>query len=87
MPQRVYEVLSRIACALERIESRVPSTVVHETTPKQSQLSRAIAIAISEQITNKAEIARRLGVHRSNLTKLRKLDAALDHIRRYRSFE
>jgi ActR/RegA family two-component response regulator len=87
MPQRVLEVLGRIACALERIESRVPSTVVHETTPKQSLLSRAIAIAISEQITNKAEIARRLGVHRSNLTKLRKLDAVLDHIRRYRSFE
>lgn len=87
MPQRVYEVLSRIACALERIESRVPSTVAHETTPKQSLLSRAIAIAIAEQITNKAEIARRLGVHRSNLTRLKKLDAVLDNIRRYQAFE
>jgi len=87
MPQRVYEVLIRIACALERIESRVPSTVVHETAPKQSLLSRAIAIAIEEQITNKAEIARRLGVHRSNLTRLRKLDAVLDNIRRYQAFD
>jgi len=87
MPQRVLEVLGRIACALERIESRVPPTAVHETAPKQSLLSRAIAIAISEQITNKAEIARRLGVHRSNLTRLKKLDAVLDNIRRYQSFE
>lgn len=87
MPQRVYEVLSRIACALERIESRVPSTVAPGTTPKQSLLSRAIAIAIAEQITNKAEIARRLGVHRSNLTRLKKLDAVLDNIRRFHAFE
>ena len=87
MPREVYEVLIRIACALERIESRVPTTVAHETTPKQSLLSRAIAIAIEYGITNKAEIARRLGVHRSNLTKLKKLNAVLDNIRRYRSFE
>lgn len=87
MPQKVYEVLSRIACALERIESRVTSTASHETSPRQSLLCRAIAIAIEHKITNKAEIARRLGVHRSNLTKLKKLDAVLDNIRRYQSFE
>lgn len=87
MPQDVYEVLSRIASALEKIESRVPHPTAHETKPKQSLLARAIAVAIEHGITNKAEIARRLGVHRSNLTKLRKLDAVLDNIRRYRSFD
>jgi ActR/RegA family two-component response regulator len=87
MPRNVYDVLIRIAAALERIESRVPSTVAHETTPRQSLLARAIAIAIEHGITNKAEIARRLGVHRSNLTKLRKLNAVLDNIRRYKVFD
>jgi DNA-binding MarR family transcriptional regulator len=87
MPRNVYDILVRIARALERIESRVPSTVAHETTPRQSLLARAIAIAIEHGITNKAEIARRLGVHRSNLTKLRKLNAVLDNIRRYKVFE
>lgn len=87
MPRNVYDILVRIALALERIESRVPSTVAHETTPRQSLLARAIAIAIEHGITNKAEIARRLGVHRSNLTKLRKLNAVLDNIRRYKVFE
>jgi len=87
MPQRVYEVLNRIASSLERIESRVPSSVAPETAPRQSLLARAIAVAIEHGITNKAEIARRLGVHRSNLTKLRKLDAVLDNIRRYQAFE
>jgi ActR/RegA family two-component response regulator len=87
MPRNVYDVLIRIAAALERIESRVPSTVAHERTPKQSLLARAIAVAIEHGITNKAEIARRLGVHRSNLTKLRKLNAVLDNIRRYKVFD
>jgi ActR/RegA family two-component response regulator len=86
MPRDVYRVLLRIADALERIEARVPSSVSAFSKPikgKPSLLASAIAIALEEGLTNKAEIARRLGVHRSSLTRLPKLDPVLDNIRRH----
>jgi len=84
MPQEVLEVLLRIATALERIESRVPFRDLQDrSSQRQSLLARAIAVALDEGITSKAEIARRLGVHRSNLTRLRKLDPVLENIRRH----
>jgi predicted transcriptional regulator len=84
MPQNVYSVLLRIADALERIETRVSANVARVTpSKKQSLLARAIAVALEEDLTTKAEIARRLGVHRSSLTRLPKLDLVLENIRRF----
>ncbi len=84
MPQEVLDVLLRIATALERIESRVPFRDLQDrSSQRQSLLARAIAVALDEGITSKAEIARRLGVHRSSLTRLRKLDPVLENIRRH----
>lgn len=84
MPQNVLSVLLRIADALERIETRVSANVARVVpSKKQSLLARAIAVAIEEGLTTKAEIARRLGVHRSSLTRLPKLDLVLENIRRF----
>jgi hypothetical protein len=83
MPHDVETILLRIATTLERIETRVFSDTRSRSRAGQSLLSRAIAIALDEGITTKAEIARRLGVHRSNLTRMPKLDLVLENIRRH----
>ena len=84
MPQDVYHVLERIADALEKIHKRLPDgSVGVQSKKKQSLLAQAIAVAIEEGLTTKAAIARRLGVHRSSLTRLPKLDLVLENIRRF----
>jgi hypothetical protein len=78
-------VLSRIAQAAETI-----ATVIRQTaTPKETAQSPPEGITLFEQamililrhrITSRAEIARRLGVHRSTIVRMKHLNSAIFYV-------
>lgn len=78
-------VLSRIAQAAETIATAIRQTA----TPKETSQSQPDGITLSEQamililrhrITSRAEIARRLGVHRSTIVRMKHLNAAIFYV-------
>lgn len=50
--------------------------------PGISNEAMAIGVAVYYSLTSKTEIARRLGIHKSNLSRMPKLDAILERMRR-----
>lgn len=86
MSQKEYvAVLSRIAQAAETIATAMQQTAA----PKEPAQSPPDGITLAEQamililrhrITSRAEIARRLGVHRSTIVRMKHLNSAIFYV-------